>query len=139
MTLLKPACSLIAAAILAFAGGIVSAQEDKREAPPIRIYEASELSLASYTVVKRIWAGTWRASLWVPTHTELADAIEALKAKAADAGADGVVNLHCLSEAPWDERWFCYGLAIKLKQGPSFIELPSPDSQPTTPGWTSGG
>jgi hypothetical protein len=126
MTLLKPACSLIAAAILAFAGGIVSAQEAKPAAPPIRVYEASELSLASYTVVKRIWAGTWRASLWVPTHTELADAIEALKAKAADAGADGVVNLHCLSEAPWDDRYFCYGLAIKLKPPPEFIQPPAP-------------
>jgi uncharacterized protein YbjQ (UPF0145 family) len=123
MTLLKPACSLIAAAMLAFGGAVASAQEDKPEAPPVRIYEAAELALSSYTVVKRIWAGTWRASLRVPTHTELADAIEAVKAKAADAGADGVVNLHCLSEAPWDDRYFCYGLAIRLKQPPEFIKV----------------
>ena len=115
MTLLKPACGFIAAALLAFAGAIASAQQDRAEAPPIRVYEASELSLASYTVVKRIWAGTWGASLWIPTHTELADAIEALKAKAANAGADAVVNLHCLNDAPWDDRYFCYGLAIRLK------------------------
>lgn len=138
MTLLKPA-GLIAAALLAFAGASALAQEDRPEAPPIRIYEASELSLASYTVVKRIWTGTWWTSFLVPTHVDMASAIEALKARAADAGADGVTNLFCLSEAPWDDRYFCYGLAIKLKQGPSFIEQPSPDSQPTTPSWTSGG
>jgi hypothetical protein len=120
----KPACGLIAAALLAFAGATATAQENRRETSPIRVYEASELSLASYTVVKRIWAGTWRASLWVPGHTELADAIEALKAKAAGAGADGVVNLHCLNEAPWDDRYFCYGLAIKLKEPPAFIPPP---------------
>jgi hypothetical protein len=137
MTLLKPACSLIAA-MLALVGATASAQEDRPEAPPIRVYEATELSLASYTVVKRIWAGTWPASLWVPTHTELADAIEALKAKAADAGADGVINLHCLSEAPWDDRYFCYGLAIKLNRPPSFIEPPRPEPQPAPGGWTSG-
>ena len=131
MILLRPACSLIAGALLAFAGAVASAQENRPEASPIRVYEASELSLASYTVVKRIWAGTWRASLWVPAHTELADAIEALKAKAADAGADGVVNLHCLNEAPWDDRYFCYGLAIKLKQPPEFIK---PQGSPAASG-----
>jgi hypothetical protein len=119
MSLLKPACSLIAAAIFAFAGAIASAQEDRREAPPIRIYEASELSLASYTVVKRIWTGTWWASFAVPTHVDMASAIEALKARAADAGANGVTNLFCLSDAPWGDRHFCYGLAIKLKQPPA--------------------
>jgi len=35
---------------------------------------------------------------------------------AADAGADGVVNLHCLNETGfWSSGYFCNGLAIKLK------------------------
>jgi hypothetical protein len=118
MTLLKLACSLVAAAILAFWGPIASAQKDGPEAPPIRIYEAAELTLASYTVVKRIWTGTWYGSFIVPDHQDLPDAIEALKSEAAGAGADGVVNLHCLNDAPPDGRHFCYGLAIKLKQAP---------------------
>jgi uncharacterized protein YbjQ (UPF0145 family) len=120
--LLKPACSLIAAALLAFAGATASAQENRPEASPIRIYEAAELSLASYTVVKRIWTGTWYGSFMVPSHTDRADAIEALRARAADSGANGVVNLHCLGEAPWGDRYFCYGLAIKLKEPAAFIQ-----------------
>lgn len=122
MNLLKPACSLIPAAVLAFAGAIALAQEDKPEAPPIRIYEAAELTLAGYTVVKRIWTGTWWGSFVMPTHADMASAIEALRARAADAGADGVTNLLCLSEAPWDDRYFCYGLAIKLKEPLKFIQ-----------------
>jgi hypothetical protein len=122
MTLLKPTRSLIAAAILAFPCAPAVAQ-DRAEPPPIRIYDAAELTLASYTVVKRIWTGTWWASFAVPTHVDMASAIEALKARAADAGADGVTNLVCLSEAPWDDRYFCYGLAIRLKEPPAFIPL----------------
>jgi uncharacterized protein YbjQ (UPF0145 family) len=121
MALLKPACSLIAAALLASAGAVAMAQEKKTETPQVRIYDAAELTLDRYTVLKRIWAGTWRASFWVPNHVELADAIEALRERAADAGADGVVNLHCLSDAGWGGRYFCYGLAIKLKEPPAFI------------------
>lgn len=118
MTLLKPTRSLTAVVIFAFACAPAVAQE-RAEPPPIRIYEAAELTLASYTVVKRIWTGTWWASFAVPNHTDVASAIEALKKRAADAGADGVTNLFCLSDAPWDDRYFCYGLAIKLKEPPA--------------------
>jgi hypothetical protein len=115
MTSLKPACSLIAAALLATAAAAAMAQE-KTEAAQVRIYDAAELTLDRYTIVKRIWAGTWRASFWVPSHSESAAAVEMLKARAADAGADGVVNLHCLNDVAWDGHYLCYGLAIKLKQ-----------------------
>jgi uncharacterized protein YbjQ (UPF0145 family) len=127
MSSLKPACSLVVALALTLPGAIAVAQEDKPEPPPIKIYEASELTLASYTVVKRIWTGTWYASFMVPNHEDLPSAIEALKSKAADAGADGVVNLNCLNDAAWDTRYYCYGLAIKLKQPPEFIAPPSPE------------
>ena len=109
MNWLKPARSLIAAVLLALPGAAVLAQDKA-----VRIYDAGELTLDRYTVIKRIWAGTWRASFWVPSHSEPAGAIDALTARAADAGADGVVNLHCLSDAGWNGEYFCYGLAIKL-------------------------
>lgn len=114
MNWLKPTRSLIAA-ILLLPGATAVAQE-KAEAPTFRVYDAGELPPEQYTVIKRIWTGSWRASFWVPTRIELADAMEDLKAQAADAGADGVVNLHCLSDAGWNGEYFCYGLAIKLKQ-----------------------
>jgi hypothetical protein len=114
MDMHKPLSRLAAIALLATAGAGAIAQE-KTEAPQIRIYDAAELTLDRYTVVKRIWSGTWYASFMVPNHADAPSAIEALTAKAAGAGADGVVNLHCLSDADWDGRYFCYGLAIKLK------------------------
>jgi hypothetical protein len=132
MNLLKPLLGFIVGAAFALPPVMTLAQE-KTETPPIRVYEASELTLASYTVVKRIWTGTWWGSFIVPSHDELARAIESLKDKAADVGADAVVNLNCLNDAAWDGRYFCYGLAIKLKQPPSFIE-PNPDSQPAAGG-----
>jgi hypothetical protein len=114
MNWLKPTRSLIAAILLL--PGVTALAQDKAAAPPFRVYDAGELPPERYTVLKRIWAGTWRASFWVPTRNEVADAIEDLKTQAADAGADGVVNLHCLSDAGWSGGYFCYGLAIKLKE-----------------------
>jgi uncharacterized protein YbjQ (UPF0145 family) len=114
MNWLEPTRSFAVAVLLALSGATALAQDTA-----VRIYDAGELTLDRYTVIKRIWAGTWRASFWVPNHSDPAGAIEALTAEAADAGADGVVNLHCLSDTAWDGRYFCYGLAIKLKEAAS--------------------
>ena len=102
-------------AMLAFAGGTkASAQEAAASA--VRVFDVGELTLDRYTVVQRLWTETWRASFWVPTHDDSASAISALTSKAANLGADGVVNLHCLSDAgAWGGGYYCYGLAIKLK------------------------
>jgi len=82
----------------------------------IRIFDTGELSLDRYTVVERLWTGTWRASFWVPTYDDPSSAIAALASKAADLGADGVVNLHCVNDAGgFGSGYYCYGLAIKLK------------------------
>jgi hypothetical protein len=83
---------------------------------PIRIFDTGELTFDRYTVVERLWTGTWRASFWVPTHVDPSSAIAALTSKAADLGADGVVNLHCVNDVGgWGGGYYCYGLAIKLK------------------------
>src|SRR5262245_37093952 len=114
MNWLKPACGVLTAWLLALPGATVFAQE-RPDPSTIRIYDAAELTLDRYTVAKRIWAGTWHASLWVPTYRDQAAAIDAIKSQAADAGADGVVNLHCLNDAFWSDELLCYALAIKLK------------------------
>jgi hypothetical protein len=94
----------------------VAATAFAADAAKVRVFDAGELTLDRYTVVKRIWTGTWRSAFWVGTYNEAADAVAALASKAAGAGADGVVNLHCLKDAGGlTSGYFCYGLAIKLK------------------------
>jgi uncharacterized protein YbjQ (UPF0145 family) len=112
MNMRKTTCSLIAATLLSIAGVNATAQD---RAPAIRVYDATELALQRYTVVKRLWAGTWRSSFWVSTDDDAPAALKALTEKAADLEADGVTNVHCVSEAAGAGGFFCYGLAIKLK------------------------
>ena len=86
------------------------------EPPPVRVFDAGELALARYTVVKRLWTGSWRASFWIPSPSDAGTAISVLTAEAGSLGADGVVNLHCLNDSGgWGGGYVCYGLAIKLK------------------------
>ena len=111
---MKPAkaAALVLSCVLCAAAGSARAAD----AAPVRIFDATQLSLDRFTVVKRIWTDTWRSAFWVSTYDETADAIAALTSKAADAGADGVINLHCLNDTSgWGSGFFCYGLAIKLK------------------------
>jgi hypothetical protein len=105
---------IVAAALLSIAGMGATAQ-DRAEKPPIRVFDAGELTLQQYRVIKRIWSGTWHSAFWVSSHDDAAAAIAAVTSLAAGAGADGVVNLHCLKEPGfWSSGYFCNGLAIKL-------------------------
>jgi hypothetical protein len=86
------------------------------DTPPIRVFDAGELPPARYTVVERIWTGTWRTPFWLPGHDDAGAAVAALTGKAESVGADAVVNLHCTNDARgWGGGYTCYGLAIKLK------------------------
>lgn len=86
------------------------------ETAPVRVFDAGELTLDRYTVVKRLWTGTWRAVFWIPSHDESGAAVAALTSEAARLGADGIVNLHCLNDrGGWGGGYYCYGLAIKLR------------------------
>ena len=98
-------CALCVAAGLAYGA----------DAAQVKVFDATQLTLDRYTVVTRVWTQSWRSAFWVPEYANAADAIEALTAKAAGAGADGVINLHCLNDTGWFGGYFCYGLAIKLK------------------------
>jgi len=86
------------------------------DAAQVKVFDATQLTQDRYTVVTRIWTQSWRSAFWVPEYDKVEDAIEALTSKAADAGANGVINLHCLYDKDgWGAGYFCYGLAIKLK------------------------
>lgn len=86
------------------------------DAVKVKVFDATQLTLDRYTVVTRVWTQSWRSAFWVPEYGTAADAIEALTSKAAGAGADGVINLHCVYDTDgWGSGYICYGLAIKLK------------------------
>ena len=86
------------------------------EPAPVRVFDAGEITFDRYTVIKRLWTGTWRASFRIPSYGDSGAAIFALTSEAGNLGADGVVNLHCLNDnGDWGGGYTCYGLAIKLK------------------------
>ncbi len=98
--------------LLSVAGPVTAAEP----AAPLRVFDAGELTLDRYLVVKRLWTGALRASFWIPAYDDAATAITALTSEARSLGADGVVNLHCLNDnTGWGGGYTCYGLAIKLK------------------------
>ncbi|MBM3356780.1 MAG: hypothetical protein FJY54_03535 [Betaproteobacteria bacterium] len=108
-----PARAAALIAVMWFAGAAAAAQP----AAPIRVFDTGELTLDRYTVVRRVWADTWRSAFWIPGQPDAGAAIAALGAEAARAGADAIVNVHCLNdEGAWFSRgYYCYGLAIKLR------------------------
>jgi len=82
------------------------------------VIEPGELTLLSYTVVQRLWAGTWRSAFWTTTHDNSDAAIAMLTREAAKLGADAVTDLACFRDrGAWfsPEGYFCSGLAIKLR------------------------
>ena len=77
---------------------------------------AQDQAPSQYTVVERIWTGTWRAPFWLPGYDDAGAAVAALTNKAASLDANGVVNLYCVNDARgWGGGYLCYGLAVKLK------------------------
>jgi len=110
---LENAMKKVAAVACLFVLAAASARAE--EPAPVRVFDAAELTLSRYTVVKRLWTSSLRASFWIPEHRDAATAISAITEEARSLGADGVVNLHCMNDAGgWGAGYLCYALAIKL-------------------------
>jgi hypothetical protein len=85
----------------------------------VPVYDATQVAFDRYTVVKRLWVEGWRSAFWIPGHASEEAARQSLVSEAARLGADGVVNLQCLSRTDSLLRpaaYYCYGDAIKVKQ-----------------------
>ena len=92
------------------------AQDERRT--PVPIYDSTQIALSRYTVIKRLWVEGWKSSFWVGGDRDEATARQALLDQAARLGADGVINLYCLSQTDAvfsPKGYYCYGAAIKLK------------------------
>lgn len=97
--------------VLAFAAVTAAAAE-------LPVYDATQVALDRYVIVKRIWADSWRTAFWIGGESNEAAARRAVIAQAEDAGADAVVNLTCLSRTDRMFRrsgHYCYGDAIKAR------------------------
>lgn len=113
MNTMKKITALVCLALLAAGANALDAAA---ETGGVRVFEAGELSLDRYTVIERLWTGTWRAAFWLPSYDDAGAAITALTNEAGRLGADGVTNLHCLHDSGgMSGGYICYGLAIKLK------------------------
>lgn len=104
----------VTAATLLFVLGTAAGGARAADAAPVKVYDPGELTLDRYTVVKRLWTGTWWSAFWISSYDEVADAVQSLTSKAAALGADGITNLHCVNDSG---SHLCYALAIKLKEG----------------------
>ena len=115
MNRLGRAARISAFCVLASAASVLCAAEVKA---PVRVIEPGELTLANYTVVERLWTGTWRSAFWTSLHDTSDAAIASLTGEAERLGADAVTDLACFHDrGRWfsPEGYFCYGLAIKLR------------------------
>jgi hypothetical protein len=98
--------------------GVAGAQSNANTTG-VRVYDATQLAMAQYTIVKRIWVETWRSAFEIPVRATAEAATRELVAEATALGADGVVNLTCIPSSSslliWPQGYRCYGDAIKLK------------------------
>ncbi len=114
--------ALAAGAVCALAGGAGSAQSAVEvRSTDLKIYAPGELSVSRYEVVGRPWTDSWRTAFWLPTFPSAEQAMDALKTEAAGRGADGLVNVFCLDQGPWnwssakEPAYLCYGTAIRVR------------------------
>ena len=83
------------------------------------VYDATQLAFDRYVLVKRVGIDGWRAAFNIPGHPDLASATQAVLSEAAQAGADGVINLTCFDQTDAVFKpagYYCYGNAIRLKK-----------------------
>ena len=82
------------------------------------VYDATQVAFGGYTIVKRVWAETWRSWFWIGGDSDEAEARRRVIAQAESAGADAVVNLTCMARTDrifFSSGHYCYGDAIKAK------------------------
>lgn len=112
------ACAVLLACAL-FAGCATSKKATTATVPAsqVQVYNTTQLVPDQYTIVDHIWIDSWRSNISIPTYATADAGVEALKQKAADAGANGLLNVICLDATGYaNGRLLCYGDAINFVQ-----------------------
>jgi hypothetical protein len=113
---------ILAALVLAAASVLLSACATGKKQPvasapasEVQVYSTTQLVPTQYTIVEHIYTDEWRSNISLPTFASADEGVQALKEKAADAGASGLLNVMCLDATGYsDGRLLCYGDAIKF-------------------------
>ena len=85
----------------------------------VTVYDPTQLALGGFVVVERIGIQGWNSAFGMRGHDTEEAARNAVVARAAQVGADGVINLKCMSQT--DRMFkpaghFCYANAIRVQQ-----------------------
>ena len=107
-----------AAAAVVFCAASASVNAAPAPAGAVAVYDSTQIAFDSYVVVRRVGVEGWRSAFHIPGHPDEGTARDAVLAEARRAGADGVVNLHCLGQTDRvfkSSGHFCYANAIRFK------------------------
>jgi hypothetical protein len=83
----------------------------------VPVYDATQVPFHRYTIVKRLGVEGFQSAFWISAYGDLTRARQALVNEAARLGADGVVDLQCVSRADGlliRAGYYCYGSAIRI-------------------------
>jgi len=103
---------------LSIAALIVTGQALAQDRRAVAVYDSTQIALDRYTVIKRLGIQDWRSAFSIRSYGDAVAATDALLAEAERLGADGLVNLHCVSQSdmPPGRGYYCYANAIRVKQ-----------------------
>ena len=120
----RSALWLFAAAAFLAAGAGAQQPAPERQPGDVKVYEMIHpYSVASYEVVDRLWVGSWRTALRLPTYSKKEDAIAAMQAEAAKVNAEALINTSCVDQqgSTWfaknEPDYICYAVAVRMKAG----------------------
>lgn len=109
------ACSFAGMALLLSSGFTFAGATPQTTA--VRVYDATELDMAHYTIIKRLWVESWQSAFEIRTYPTAAAGTEALADAAKSLGADGLVNVSCIASRSVlsGTGYRCYGNAVRIK------------------------
>ncbi len=109
------ACAIVGSVLLSLAS--LTFAQALPQATAVRVYDATELDMAHYTLIKRLWVDTWWSAFEIRRYPTPAAGTQALADAARSLGADGLVNVTCIpSNRFWSGTAYrCYGNAVRVK------------------------
>jgi hypothetical protein len=84
-------------------------------ASEVQVYSTTQLVPTQYQIVQHIYTDEWGSNISLPTFASADDGVNALKQKAANVGASGLLNVMCMDATGYSNgQLLCYGDAIKF-------------------------